>query len=151
MLHTLKPYNNILGLDGKLKPEELECWHKNKLCIVWVPVTTRQVNALLQSEDTPQSFKLGKNQRMFQGRRSNPRDWKTKRQLFEHGAIGKLPKQRQHCTGNTVEFHFPLSKFLPSFPHICLCIRACSSICSVTICNVPELAGLTSHGPGPDV
>src|SRR5260221_13741166 len=34
MLCTLKPYDNILGLDGKLKPEELECWHKNKLCIV---------------------------------------------------------------------------------------------------------------------
>src|SRR5260221_14735669 len=34
MPHTPKPYDNILGLDGKLKPEELECWHKNKLCIV---------------------------------------------------------------------------------------------------------------------
>src|SRR5258708_6165044 len=34
MPHTLKPYDNILGLDGKLKPEELECQHKNKLCIV---------------------------------------------------------------------------------------------------------------------
>ncbi len=34
MLHTPKPYNNILGLDGKLKPEELEHQHKNKLCIV---------------------------------------------------------------------------------------------------------------------
>src|SRR5258708_34389338 len=33
-LCTLKPYDNILGLDGKLKPEELECRHKNKLCIV---------------------------------------------------------------------------------------------------------------------
>ncbi len=33
-LHTLKPYNNVLGLDGKLKPEELEHWHKNKLCLV---------------------------------------------------------------------------------------------------------------------
>src|SRR5258706_610976 len=33
MPHTLKPYN-ILGLDGKLKPEELEHQHKNKLCIV---------------------------------------------------------------------------------------------------------------------
>src|SRR5258708_28675579 len=32
--HTLKPYDNILGLDGKLKPEELECRHKNKLCLV---------------------------------------------------------------------------------------------------------------------
>src|SRR5258708_28488099 len=31
---TPKPYDNILGLDGKLKPEELECWHKNKLCLV---------------------------------------------------------------------------------------------------------------------
>ena len=34
MLHTLKPYNNVLGLDGKLKPEELECRHKNRLCLV---------------------------------------------------------------------------------------------------------------------
>ncbi len=33
-LHTLKPYNDVLGLDGKLKPEELECQHKNKLCLV---------------------------------------------------------------------------------------------------------------------
>src|SRR5260370_42289688 len=32
--HTPKPYDNVLGLDGKLKPEELERWHKNKLCIV---------------------------------------------------------------------------------------------------------------------
>ncbi len=31
---TLKPYDNVLGLDGKLKPEELECRHKNKLCLV---------------------------------------------------------------------------------------------------------------------
>src|SRR5258708_36093595 len=78
----------------------------------------------------PQSFKLGKNWRMLQGRRLNLRNWKTKRQLFEHGAIEKLPKQRQHCTGNTAEFHFPLSEFLLPFPHICLCIQACSSICS---------------------
>src|SRR5258708_39349976 len=32
--HTPKPYDNVLGLDGKLKPEELECRHKNKLCLV---------------------------------------------------------------------------------------------------------------------
>src|SRR5258708_36277072 len=31
---TPKPYDNMLGLDGKLKPEELECRHKNKLCLV---------------------------------------------------------------------------------------------------------------------
>src|SRR6266478_8714448 len=31
---TLKPYDNMLGLYGKLKPEELECRHKNKLCLV---------------------------------------------------------------------------------------------------------------------
>src|SRR5258708_35987244 len=31
---TLKPYDNMLGLDGKLKPEELEHRHKNKLCLV---------------------------------------------------------------------------------------------------------------------
>src|SRR6266481_302134 len=31
---TLKPYDNVLGLDGKLKLEELECRHKNKLCLV---------------------------------------------------------------------------------------------------------------------
>src|SRR5260221_4604000 len=31
---TPKPYDNVLGLDGKLKPEELECQHKNKLCLV---------------------------------------------------------------------------------------------------------------------
>ena len=34
MLHTPKPYNNMLGLDGKLKPEELERRHKNRLCLV---------------------------------------------------------------------------------------------------------------------
>jgi len=34
MLCTPKPYDNVLGLDRKLKPEELEHWHKNKLCIV---------------------------------------------------------------------------------------------------------------------
>ncbi len=34
MLCTPKPYNKMLGLDGKLKPEELECRHKNKLCLV---------------------------------------------------------------------------------------------------------------------
>src|SRR5258708_20193893 len=33
-LHTLKPYNNVLGLDGKLNPEDLEHSHKNNLCIV---------------------------------------------------------------------------------------------------------------------
>src|SRR5258708_27221068 len=32
--HTPKPYDNVLGLDGKLKPEELEHRHKNKLCPV---------------------------------------------------------------------------------------------------------------------
>src|SRR6266436_908817 len=32
--HTPKPYDNMLGLDGKLKPEELEHRHKNKLCLV---------------------------------------------------------------------------------------------------------------------
>jgi len=32
--HTPKPYDNVLGLDGKLKPEELEHRHKNKLCLV---------------------------------------------------------------------------------------------------------------------
>src|SRR5258705_8990141 len=31
---ALKPYDNMLGLDGKLKLEELECRHKNKLCLV---------------------------------------------------------------------------------------------------------------------
>src|SRR5258708_39568527 len=34
MPHTPKPYNNMLGLDGKLKPEELEHRHKNRLCLV---------------------------------------------------------------------------------------------------------------------
>ena len=34
MLHTLKPSNNMLGLDGKLKLEELEHRHKNRLCLV---------------------------------------------------------------------------------------------------------------------
>ena len=34
MPHTLKPYNNMLGLDGKLKPEELKHRHKNRLCLV---------------------------------------------------------------------------------------------------------------------
>src|SRR5258708_40330572 len=33
-LRTPKPYDNMLGLDGKLKPEELEHRHKNKLCLV---------------------------------------------------------------------------------------------------------------------
>src|SRR5260221_6225162 len=33
-LRTLKPYNNMLGLDGKLKPEELECRRKGRLCLV---------------------------------------------------------------------------------------------------------------------
>src|SRR5258707_12645069 len=32
--HTLKPYDNMLGLDGKLKLEELECRHKSRLCLV---------------------------------------------------------------------------------------------------------------------
>src|SRR5258707_765777 len=31
---TPKPYDNVLGLDGKLKPEELECRRKNRLCLV---------------------------------------------------------------------------------------------------------------------
>src|SRR5258708_8823290 len=34
MLCTLKPYDNMLGLYGKLKLEELECRHKNSLCLV---------------------------------------------------------------------------------------------------------------------
>src|SRR5258708_33549068 len=34
MPHTLKPYDNVLGLDGKLKPEGLEHRHKNRLCLV---------------------------------------------------------------------------------------------------------------------
>src|SRR5258705_379455 len=32
--HTPKPYNNVLGLDGKLKPEELERRCKGRLCLV---------------------------------------------------------------------------------------------------------------------
>src|SRR5258708_20814059 len=32
--HTPNPYDNVLGLDGKLKPEELEHRHKNRLCLV---------------------------------------------------------------------------------------------------------------------
>src|SRR5258708_15267375 len=31
---TPKPYDNMLGLDGKLKPEELECRCKGRLCLV---------------------------------------------------------------------------------------------------------------------
>src|SRR5258708_20129077 len=31
---TLKPYDNVLGLDGKLKLEELECRCKGRLCLV---------------------------------------------------------------------------------------------------------------------
>src|SRR5258707_3425290 len=31
---TPKPYDNVLGLDGKLKPEELEHRHKHNLCLV---------------------------------------------------------------------------------------------------------------------
>src|SRR5258708_15060564 len=34
MPHTPKPYDNVLGLDGKLKLEELEHRHKNRLCLV---------------------------------------------------------------------------------------------------------------------
>src|SRR5260221_5465957 len=34
MPHTPKPYDNVLGLDGKLKPEELECRCKGRLCLV---------------------------------------------------------------------------------------------------------------------
>src|SRR5260221_3072898 len=33
-LRTPKPYDNVLGLDGKLKPEELQCRHKGRLCLV---------------------------------------------------------------------------------------------------------------------
>ncbi len=68
---------------------------------------------------------------MLQGRRLNLRNQKTKRWLFRHGAIEKLPKQRQCCTSNTAELHFPLSELLPPFSHICLCIWACLSICSL--------------------
>src|SRR5258705_3152937 len=32
--HTLKPYDNMLGLDGKLKLEELERRCKGRLCLV---------------------------------------------------------------------------------------------------------------------
>src|SRR5258708_21857857 len=31
---TPKPYDNVLGLDGKLKLEELECRCKGRLCLV---------------------------------------------------------------------------------------------------------------------
>src|SRR5258708_36771361 len=34
MPHTPKPYDNMLGLDGKLKPEELEHRRKGRLCLV---------------------------------------------------------------------------------------------------------------------
>ena len=34
MPHTLKPYDNMLGLDGKLKLEELEHRCKGRLCLV---------------------------------------------------------------------------------------------------------------------
>ena len=34
MLRTPKPYDNVLGLDGKLKAEELEHRHKGRLCLV---------------------------------------------------------------------------------------------------------------------
>ena len=33
-LHAPKPYKQVLGNDGKLHPEELKWWHKNKLCLV---------------------------------------------------------------------------------------------------------------------
>src|SRR5258708_18747213 len=33
MPRTPKPYDNVLGLDGKLKPEELECRCKGRLCL----------------------------------------------------------------------------------------------------------------------
>src|SRR5258708_27159850 len=32
-LHTPKPYDNVLGLDGKLKLEELDCGRKGRLCL----------------------------------------------------------------------------------------------------------------------
>ena len=31
---TPRPYDDVLGTDGRLQPEELDCRHKNKLCLV---------------------------------------------------------------------------------------------------------------------
>src|SRR5260370_18788392 len=38
---TPKPYDNVLGLDGKLKLEELECRCKGRLCLVCGSVNHR--------------------------------------------------------------------------------------------------------------
>src|SRR5260370_33881288 len=89
-------------------------------------------NAPPLNGDMPLNCRLLRNQKVLQGRRWNPRNRKTNGQLFEHSAIERLPRKRQHCTGNTAELHFTLSRFLPSFSHLCHCIQACPSICSIT-------------------
>src|SRR5260221_9375487 len=51
----------------------------------------------------------------------------------EHSKVGNM-----HTGSKLPEMPTPLLLMLPSFWE------------AVMICNVPELAGLTSHGPGPD-
>src|SRR5260221_13380105 len=89
-------------------------------------------NPQLEIEHMPLNCWLLMNQKVLQGIRCNPINRKTSGQLFEHSAIDRLPSKRQHCTGNTAELHFALSRFLPSFSHLCHCIQACPSICSIT-------------------
>src|SRR5258706_12396033 len=74
---TPKPYDNMLGLDGKLKLEELECRHKNKLCLVCGAGNHLLVNAPPLNRDVPPNCRLLRNQKLLQGRRWNPRNWKT--------------------------------------------------------------------------
>src|SRR5258708_35605446 len=90
------------------------------------------VNAPHLNRDMPLNCRLLRNWKLLQGRRENPSNRKTNKQLFKHSAIERLPRKRQCCTGNMAELHFTLSKFLPSFSHLHLHIRACPSICSIT-------------------
>src|SRR5258708_4738858 len=62
---TPKPYDNVLGLDGKLKLEELERRHKNRLCLVcgsgnhWAnecPTSKRGRAMELQVAGEPENF-----------------------------------------------------------------------------------------------
>src|SRR5258708_19954197 len=90
------------------------------------------VNATPLNGDVPPNCRLLRNQKLLQGRRWNPRNWKTNEQLFKHSTIKRLPRKRQCCTSNTAELHFTLSEFLPSFSHLHHHIRACLSIHSIT-------------------
>src|SRR5258708_20179210 len=50
---ALKPYDNMLELDGKLKLEALECRHKNTLCLACGSVNHSAIDSPTSNQQHP--------------------------------------------------------------------------------------------------